>query len=178
MIEEFQCTQCKTLLLGTFYYYNDIRTERIQGTINRSSSDLRCLGCKLANHLDDEDDHHNDAKSRLMNYWLTEVGGVTKIDSLDKIHNNYFGKNMLQKAGNLEKFREKFVHDCGYDREFEDLQKPLPDKAYSEKYLSPRYQGKVEFLAYQNMSPAQRQWTSSYATKEFRFWGHGHGGLD
>jgi len=160
------CSSCKQEALGIFYWYDELRLDRIMNTFFR-----QCWGCQLKGVLLLEADHYKYRKRLVMKEWLCEDEEWNEND-LPKALEDFITKGIKDGADKIDgqRYYDMFVKQGWerYDREFDERQVYFEGKRLNEHRRSPTVAEKDRHL---NKNPWD--WHHDGAK-----WGHGHGGLD
>lgn len=158
---------------GVFFFYDTIRTARNENILHARPSILHCLGCKLSHYLRSERDHFKHPKREIMRRWIYDGIEANTYD-LPKLLSDYDEKEVHFYAMRLNEIRYQSTVRLGYDKEFEDRQRPPSREEKGRlgiKYLSPTYEWKINFERYCKMTPEEKEWAGIDMS---RLYGHGH----
>lgn len=177
MVEAYKCGRCLQKKLGIFYFYDEIRWAKYEGRTHTEPASMKCLGCTLVDELENEADHFKAQKRLLLHKWVYDGMDANNFN-LPKLLADFEDKSISYEGAKLNYIRIKTAQKNGYDREFEERQRPLQRREkgrHGIKYISPTYEDKTLFLQREKMTPEMREWSSINMD---RLYGHGHGGLD
>ena len=125
MFHPYACTECKATMPGVFYHYSVLRDYK-----ELPENGQPCLGCMLTSYLNAEADHYKRQKMEIINQWInggTNADGIliTNTDDLGKLLSDFDDKGILSKATKLDQRRASFIERRGYDKETQEVQKPV-----------------------------------------------------
>jgi hypothetical protein len=118
------CKDCCLYVQGVFFSYAEIR-DMVTGDLPR------CLGCRLTQYLQIEQDHYKLHKRYIIRHWLRETGGGWNDTNIQKCIRDFLTKNVQRQAEQLDDLRLADMTigigplEKTYDRETDERQVPL-----------------------------------------------------
>lgn len=131
----------------------------------------------LGDYLDTETDHFKREKNKIMDDWITDHIGdngdrVKNTNDIVKLLDDFGSRGIIEKAARLDFKRAEFEKSFGYDRETQELQKPVTDQVVRSKrgaFLSaPTIGEKEEEIARRKAvaeNPDLKKWSTGLRTR-------------
>ncbi|KAH8597565.1 hypothetical protein B0O99DRAFT_78860 [Bisporella sp. PMI_857] len=165
-----ECVSCAEPTLGIFWDFGSWRSRFVNHYADS------CLGCRLVDYLNGEDDHFKLRKRSIMQDWLFD-GEEWNITNLPKALEDFEKRDILSNAWWLDDQRRKqycFAHpDDRYDPEYEERQRPWTRGEQTKLGRIIRAPFVTEADAdLKQMKLNTYEWNRM---EETRKWAHGHG---
>jgi hypothetical protein len=131
----------------------------------------------LTSHLDAEKDHYKGLKVRIINQWTDDLNGegdiIKNTDDISKLLSDFERKDVLSAAIKLDERRARFIRDKGFDKETQELQRPVTDqviRSFRGDFLSAPKIGEWAAEEFRRRSTALNPEMAAYNDGKARNW--------